>query len=56
MLKNGICYVVGAGDCLGLEFHPSAEDLVIAADAGLRRDRRKNRSHHCEPAGAGISC
>lgn len=36
MLKNRICYIVGAGDCLGLEFHPSEEDLVIAADAGLR--------------------
>ena len=35
-MKNGICYVVGAGDCLSLEFHPSEEDLVIAADAGLR--------------------
>lgn len=35
-MKNGICYVVGAGDCLGLEFQPISEDLVIAADAGLR--------------------
>lgn len=35
-MKNGICYVVGAGDCFGLEFQPTAEDLVIAADAGLR--------------------
>lgn len=35
-MKNGICYVVGAGDCLGLEFQPTSEDLVIAADAGLR--------------------
>lgn len=35
-MKNGICYVVGAGDCLSLEFQPSEEDLVIAADAGLR--------------------
>lgn len=35
-MKNGICYVVGAGDCLGLEFQPTLEDLVIAADAGLR--------------------
>lgn len=35
-MKNGICYVVGAGDCLGLEFQPTAEDFVIAADAGLR--------------------
>lgn len=34
-MKNGICYVVGAGDCIGLEFQPLAEDLVIAADAGL---------------------
>lgn len=35
-MKNGICYVVGAGDCLSLEFQPTAEDFVIAADAGLR--------------------
>ena len=35
-MKNGICYVVGAGDCLGLEFQPTSEDLVIAVDAGLR--------------------
>lgn len=35
-MKNSICYVVGAGDCLGLEFQPTSEDLVIAADAGLQ--------------------
>lgn len=35
-MKKKICYVVGAGDCLSLEFHPSEGDLVIAADAGLR--------------------
>lgn len=35
-MKSGICYVVGAGDCLGLEFQPTAEDFVIAADAGVQ--------------------
>lgn len=34
-MKNGICYVVGAGISYGLDFCPGAEDLVIAADAGL---------------------
>lgn len=34
-MKNGICYVVGAGTNYGLDFCPKAEDLVIAADAGL---------------------
>lgn len=35
-MKNGICYVVGAGTNYGLTFCPGAEDYVIAADAGLR--------------------
>ena len=35
-MKNGICYIVGAGENYGLDFHPTAEDYVIAADAGLR--------------------
>lgn len=34
--KNGICYVVGAGEDYGLDFKPEKEDYVIAADAGLR--------------------
>lgn len=34
-MKKGICYVVGAGINYGLNFCPEAEDLVIAADAGL---------------------
>lgn len=34
-MKNGICYVVGAGINYGLDFCPGAGDLVIAADAGL---------------------
>lgn len=35
-MKNGICYVVGAGINYGLDCCPGAEDMVIAADAGLR--------------------
>lgn len=35
-MKNGICYVVGAGTNYGLDFCPGTEDYVIAADAGLR--------------------
>ncbi|MDE7197825.1 MAG: thiamine diphosphokinase [Lachnospiraceae bacterium] len=35
-MKNGICYVVGAGTNYGLDFCPGAEDYVIAADAGFR--------------------
>lgn len=34
-MKNGICYVIGAGEDDGLDFHPAAEDFVIAADAGI---------------------
>ncbi len=34
-MKNGICYVVGAGMNYGLDFCPGAGDLVIAADGGL---------------------
>lgn len=33
--QNGICYIVGAGDDNGLDFTPSPEDFVIAADAGI---------------------
>lgn len=35
-MKNGICYVVGAGTNYGLDFCPGKEDFVIAADGGLR--------------------
>ena len=34
-MRNGICYVVGAGENYGLDFQPATGDLVIAADAGL---------------------
>ncbi len=34
-MKNGICYVVGAGENYGLDFCPTTDDFVIAADAGL---------------------
>lgn len=32
--KQGICYIVGAGECYGLDFIPGDKDLVIAADGG----------------------
>ena len=35
-MKNKICYIVGAGENYGLDFTPSADDFVIAADAGIR--------------------
>ena len=35
-MKKGICYIVGAGENYGLDFTPSADDFVIAADAGIR--------------------
>lgn len=34
-MKNGICYIVGAGENFGLDFKPADEDFVIAADAGF---------------------
>lgn len=34
-MRKGICYIVGAGVNFGLDFLPTAEDLVIAADGGL---------------------
>ena len=34
-MKDKICYVVGAGENYELDFQPTAEDFVIAADAGL---------------------
>jgi len=36
MLSKGNCYVVGAGENYGLDFVPGPEDMVIAADAGVR--------------------
>ena len=35
-MKNKVCYIVGAGENYGLDFTPSADDFVIAADAGIR--------------------
>lgn len=35
-MKNRICYIIGAGENYGLDFTPSANDFVIAADAGIR--------------------
>ena len=34
--KTGICYIVGAGENYGIDFSPSTDDLVIAADAGFQ--------------------
>lgn len=34
-MTTGICYIVGAGENYGLDFTPSSNDFVIAADAGL---------------------
>lgn len=34
-MKNGICYIVGAGENFGIDFQPTENDFVIAADAGL---------------------
>ena len=36
MENKRICYIVGAGECAGLDFTVSAGDFVIAADGGLR--------------------
>lgn len=35
-MKNGICYVVGAGEHNNLQFSPGTNDYVIAADAGFQ--------------------
>lgn len=35
-MKNGICYIVGAGEDCRIDFIPTTDDFVIAADAGLR--------------------
>lgn len=34
-IKNGICFIVGAGDYTALDFAVSPHDYVIAADGGL---------------------
>ncbi|MDE6211976.1 MAG: thiamine diphosphokinase, partial [Lachnospiraceae bacterium] len=34
--KEGICYIVGAGENYGIDFSPCADDFVIAADAGFQ--------------------
>lgn len=36
MISLGICYVVGAGECRKIDFKIQKDDLVIAADGGLR--------------------
>lgn len=33
-LKQGICYIAGAGDCSRLLLHPKQEDFIIAVDGG----------------------
>ena len=35
-MRQGICYIVGAGDWFEMDFRPAENDFVIAADAGLR--------------------
>lgn len=39
-MEKGICYVIGAGECDGLDFVPAGGDCVIAADGGLRHLER----------------
>lgn len=34
-MKNGICYIFGAGDCYGPLPSPATEDFVIAVDGGF---------------------
>ena len=34
MIKQGICYIVGAGNTEGISFTPQEDDYVIAADGG----------------------
>ena len=38
-MDKGICYIVGAGEDLGLDFVPGQDDLLIAADGGYARVR-----------------
>lgn len=35
-MNTGICYIVGAGEVFGLDFHPAKQDMIIAADGGYR--------------------
>lgn len=35
-MTNNICYIIGAGENYRLDFTPTSDDFVIAADAGLR--------------------
>lgn len=35
-MKDGICYIVGAGENYGLDFFVQSHDYVIAADGGLK--------------------
>ena len=35
-MNHDVCYIVGAGEYYGFDFVPSAKDLIIAADAGIR--------------------
>lgn len=35
-MKNGICYIVCAGENYGLDFAPQSGDYVIAADGGFK--------------------
>lgn len=34
-MNNNICYVIGAEDNYGLDFTPSSNGFIIAADAGI---------------------
>lgn len=36
-MQNGICYVVGAGECRELSLNAGEEDLVIAVDGGYEK-------------------
>lgn len=35
-MTNNICYIIGAGENYGLDFTPTTDDFIIAADAGIR--------------------
>lgn len=35
-MNTGICYIVGAGEIFSLDFQPTEQDIVIAADGGYR--------------------
>lgn len=38
----GICYIVGAGECKKIDIEKKSEDLIIAADGGLKYLRSSN--------------